>query len=62
MMPPGGRSPAGKGELVCTRAAPSMPLRFWNDPDASRLRAAYFERFPSGVTATTPRSPATAGS
>ena len=38
--------PAGKGELVCTRAAPSMPLRFWNDPDGRRLRAAYFERFP----------------
>ena len=35
-----------KGELVCTRAFPSMPLGFWNDPDASRYRAAYFERFP----------------
>jgi acetoacetyl-CoA synthetase len=36
----------GKGELVCTRAFPSMPLGFWNDPDGSRYRAAYFERFP----------------
>jgi acetoacetyl-CoA synthetase len=23
-----------------------MPLYFWNDPDGSRYRAAYFERFP----------------
>ncbi len=37
---------SGKGELVCTRPFPSMPLRFWNDPDGSRYRAAYFERFP----------------
>ena len=35
-----------KGELVCTRAFPSMPLGFWNDPDGSRYRAAYFEHFP----------------
>lgn len=34
------------GELVCTRPFPSMPVRFWNDPDASKYRAAYFERFP----------------
>ncbi len=37
---------SGKGELVCKRAFPSMPLGFWNDPDGSRYRAAYFERFP----------------
>jgi acetoacetyl-CoA synthetase len=37
---------AGKGELVCTRHFPSMPLGFWNDPDGSRFQAAYFERFP----------------
>ena len=36
----------GKGELVCTKPFPSMPLRFWNDPDGARYRAAYFERFP----------------
>jgi len=36
----------GKGELVCTRPFPSMPLGFWNDPDGARYRAAYFERFP----------------
>ena len=36
---------AGKGELVCTRAFPSMPIGFWNDPDGAKYRAAYFERF-----------------
>jgi acetoacetyl-CoA synthetase len=35
-----------KGELVCTRPFPSMPVGFWNDPDGSRYRAAYFEQFP----------------
>jgi acetoacetyl-CoA synthetase len=35
-----------KGELVCTRPFPSMPIAFWNDPDGSRYRAAYFERYP----------------
>ena len=42
-------APAGqgvKGELVCTRAFPSMPVMFWNDPDGSKYRKAYFERFP----------------
>jgi len=34
-----------KGELVCTRAFPSMPVGFWNDPDGKKYRAAYFERF-----------------
>lgn len=35
----------GKGELVCTKAFPSTPLGFWNDPDGRRFRSAYFERF-----------------
>ncbi len=35
-----------KGELVCTKPFPSMPVGFWNDPDGARYRAAYFERFP----------------
>ncbi len=35
-----------KGELVCSRPFPSMPLGFWNDPTGERYRAAYFERFP----------------
>ena len=34
-----------KGELVCTRAFPCMPLEFWNDPDNAKYHAAYFERF-----------------
>jgi len=36
-----------KGELVCTRAFPSMPLGFWGDADGSKYRAAYFEKFPN---------------
>ena len=36
-----------KGELVCTRPFPSMPLGFWQDPDGSKYRAAYFEKFPN---------------
>ena len=35
-----------KGELVCTRAFPAMPLGFWNDPDGARYHAAYFEKYP----------------
>jgi acetoacetyl-CoA synthetase len=35
-----------RGELVCTAPFPSMPIGFWNDPDGSKYRAAYFERFP----------------
>ncbi|MEF8889160.1 MAG: acetoacetate--CoA ligase, partial [Desulfohalobiaceae bacterium] len=35
-----------KGELVCTAAFPSMPLHFWNDPDGSKYRDAYFDVFP----------------
>lgn len=33
------------GELVIEQPMPSMPIRFWNDPDGSRYRASYFERF-----------------
>ncbi len=35
-----------RGELVCLQPLPSMPVRFWNDPDGKRYRGAYFERFP----------------
>lgn len=35
-----------KGELVCTAAAPSMPISFWNDPDGKKYRNAYFELYP----------------
>ncbi|WP_431783805.1 acetoacetate--CoA ligase [Streptomyces chumphonensis] len=34
------------GELVVTNPMPSMPVRFWNDPDGSRYRDSYFEMFP----------------
>jgi len=34
------------GELMLTKPMPSMPVSFWNDPDGSRLRTAYFEDFP----------------
>ena len=37
--------PSGKGELVCTKAFPSMPIMFWNDPEGHKYRGAYFERF-----------------
>jgi acetoacetyl-CoA synthetase len=35
-----------QGELVCAAPFPSMPVGLWNDPDGSKHRAAYFERFP----------------
>ena len=35
-----------KGDLVCTKAFPSMPVGFWGDDDGSRYRAAYFEAYP----------------
>jgi acetoacetyl-CoA synthetase len=38
-------SGAGAGELVCTKPFPSMPVKFWNDEDGARYKAAYFERF-----------------
>jgi acetoacetyl-CoA synthetase len=38
--------PGEKGELVCRRSFPSMPIGFWGDDDGSRYRKAYFERFP----------------
>jgi acetoacetyl-CoA synthetase len=37
----------GKGELVCTRAFPSMPIGFWNDPTGARYHAAYFGKYPN---------------
>ncbi|MDW8468650.1 MAG: hypothetical protein RML56_06345 [Burkholderiales bacterium] len=36
-----------KGELVCTKPFPSMPVGFWNDPDGKKYRAAYFEMYPN---------------
>ena len=44
---PDGRELVGElGELVITEPMPSMPLGFWNDPDGSRYREAYFEHYP----------------
>ena len=34
-----------KGEMVCTKPFPSMPIYFWDDEDGSRYKSAYFERF-----------------
>jgi len=34
-----------KGDLVCTKPFPSMPVGFWNDPDGAKYRAAYFEKY-----------------
>jgi len=43
-----GKSLVGeKGELVCTRPFPAMPVGFWNDPDGARYRAAYFDKYPN---------------
>lgn len=35
-----------KGELVCTRPFPSMPIGFWGDEDGSRYHSAYFAEHP----------------
>src|SRR5690606_8226498 len=35
-----------KGELVCARHFPSMPVGFWNDPQGEKFHAAYFDTFP----------------
>jgi len=36
-----------KGELVCTRPLPSMPLGFWNDRGGEKYRAAYYDKYPN---------------
>ena len=36
-----------KGELVCTKPFPSMPLGFWNDKGDERYHAAYFAKYPN---------------
>ena len=35
-----------KGEMICRKPFPSMPVKFWNDPDGARYRKAYFSTFP----------------
>ena len=45
---PEGRPVVGeKGELVCTKPFPSMPLGFWNDRGGERYHAAYFAKYPN---------------
>ncbi len=44
--PDGSSMDEGKGELVCTRPFPSLPLGFLNDDDGSRYLGTYFKRFP----------------
>jgi acetoacetyl-CoA synthetase len=34
------------GELVVRQPMPSMPIRFWDDPDGERLRESYFSTYP----------------
>jgi len=42
----GRRLRSGKGELVCTRHFPSIPVGFWNDPQGEKFHDAYFATFP----------------
>src|SRR3546814_14917944 len=35
-----------KGELVCVKPFPRLPIGFWNAPADERYRAAYFETYP----------------
>ena len=34
-----------KGELVCKKPFPSMPIKFWNDEDNKKYKSAYFEKY-----------------
>lgn len=44
---PQGRPVVGEvGELVITAPLPSMPLHFWDDPEGTRYRGAYFDTWP----------------
>jgi acetoacetyl-CoA synthetase len=44
---PDGNEVVGElGELVIRKPMPSMPVRFWNDPDGERYRSAYFDEYP----------------
>ena len=35
-----------QGELCCTAPFPAMPIKFWNDPDGTKYKSAYFTHFP----------------
>jgi len=34
-----------KGELVCKKPFPSMPIKFWNDDGDKKYKTAYFEKY-----------------
>ena len=34
-----------KGELVCKKPFPSMPIKFWNDEGNKKFKSAYFEKY-----------------
>ena len=34
-----------KGELVCNKAFPSMPIYFWNDKDGIKFKKSYFDKY-----------------
>jgi acetoacetyl-CoA synthetase len=52
-----------RGELVCTAPFPSMPVGFWNDPEARSIaRRTSSASRTSGITATTRRSRSTTAS
>ena len=34
-----------KGELVCKKPFPSMPVKFWNDEEDKKYKSAYFEKY-----------------
>ena len=36
-----------KGELVCVKPFPCMPIGFYNDPGDAKYRAAYFDNYPN---------------
>ena len=36
-----------KGELVCTKPFPSIPIYFWDDDDNTKFNQAYFAKFPN---------------
>ncbi len=48
-----------KGELVCTKAFPSMPVMFWNDPRRRQIHAPPISSAStiSGATAISPNGP-----
>ena len=35
-----------RGELVCVKPFPSMPIYFWKDEEGAKYKKAYFSTFP----------------